>query len=479
MQMPTTTIDLLAIQRGAVTAPAGCGKTHLIAEALKRHRGSKPVLVLTHTNAGVAALRGRLLANSVPSSAYRISTIDGWALRLISTFPQRAAFRKGLLDLKAPGRDYPEVRWTAAKLIHAGHISDVIEASYARLLVDEYQDCSTRQHTLVGLASEILPTCVLGDPLQAIFNFGTDPLADWGTDVCGHFPIVGELSIPWRWVNAGNESLGQWLLQVRKLILRGQAIDLKGAPACVSWVELNGVDDHSKLLRASRIDPPSAGERVLIIGSSMNADSRHRIASSVHGAVTVEAVDLRDLVNFAATLQFDEEDALRSLQSIANFAHSVMSNVNPVELVKRVQTLQKGTHKKGPSETEISALAFVASPLPKTALDLLVEISKESGVRTYRPALVRACIRALQMCSCTDGMSFHQAVIHVREQQRFLGRPLSRRSVGSTLLLKGLEAEVVVVLNAGELDPRNLYVAMTRGSKGLVVCSRKSTLRPS
>jgi hypothetical protein len=34
--------------------------------------------------------------------------------------------------------------------------------------------------------------------------------------------------------------------------------------------------------------------------------------------------------------------------------------------------------------------------------------------------------------------------------------------VGSTLLLKGLEAEISVILNAGGLDARNLYVAMTR-----------------
>jgi len=44
-------IDLLAIGRGTVTAPAGCGKTHLIAETLRRHDGALPILVLTHTNA--------------------------------------------------------------------------------------------------------------------------------------------------------------------------------------------------------------------------------------------------------------------------------------------------------------------------------------------------------------------------------------------------------------------------------------------
>jgi DNA helicase-2/ATP-dependent DNA helicase PcrA len=52
-----------------------------------------------------------------------------------------------------------------------------------------------------------------------------------------------------------------------------------------------------------------------------------------------------------------------------------------------------------------------------------------------------------------------------------LGRPLPKRAVGSTLLLKGLEAEVVVLLNIEGMSAQNLYVALTRGSMKLVVCS--------
>lgn len=47
-----------------------------------------------------------------------------------------------------------------------------------------------------------------------------------------------------------------------------------------------------------------------------------------------------------------------------------------------------------------------------------------------------------------------------------MGRPLARRSVGSTLLLKGLEAEISVILDAEALDARNFYVAMTRLATG-------------
>jgi transposase InsO family protein len=79
-----------------VSDALGCGKTHLIARALTRHSGPKPILVLTHTNAGVAALRGRLDRLQVPRASYRLATLDGWAMRLIATFPGRSGRARAL-----------------------------------------------------------------------------------------------------------------------------------------------------------------------------------------------------------------------------------------------------------------------------------------------------------------------------------------------------------------------------------------------
>ena len=60
---PLMTEDVLptAISGGTITAPAGCGKTHLVAQSIASHSEQElPLLVLTHTNAGVAALRKRV-----------------------------------------------------------------------------------------------------------------------------------------------------------------------------------------------------------------------------------------------------------------------------------------------------------------------------------------------------------------------------------------------------------------------------------
>ncbi|MBU9492052.1 UvrD-helicase domain-containing protein [Burkholderia multivorans] len=461
-------IDLRAIERGTVTAPAGCGKTQLIAHALARHRGNKPILVLTHTNAGVAALRVRLDRAGVPASAYRLSTIDGWAIRLISTFPGRSAHDPEILRLAAPARDYPAIRDAAWKLLQAGHVSEVLKASYAHLIVDEYQDCSVPQHYMIYFLSLILPTCVLGDPMQAIFGLRGNALADWNEHVCAHFPVVGELATPWRWRNAGAEALGQWLLNARRLLAAGQSVDLRsGPPEHVTWMQAVPPNDHAQRLAAARTASPTADGRVLIIADSRNRAAQQNFASQTPGASTVEAVDLQDLIDFASGFDVRSPNALEQLLTLAR---SVMTNVGVAELTRRLESLARGTAKNPPTDAESRALAFRHEPSLTAATALLSELRALPNVRVHRPAILYGVLKALREAS-SGTVPLSEAARRVREENRLLGRPLPKRAVGSTLLLKGLEAEVAVLLNTEGMTAQNLYVAMTRGSMRLVVCS--------
>ena len=62
------------------------------------------------------------------------------------------------------------------------------------------------------------------------------------------------------------------------------------------------------------------------------------------------------------------------------------------------------------------------------------------------------------------------------ERNRHFGRPVSHRAVGSTLLLKGLEADIAVILHPELMERSNLYVALTRGACRLIVCSATAVL---
>jgi len=465
-------IDLRSIARGLVIAPAGCGKTQLITDALARHEGRKPVLVLTHTNAGVAALRGRLDRAGVKPGAYRAATLDGFAIRLISTFPQRAGHNPRIIN--GPRPNYEAIRSAATSLLSAGHVHDVLAASYDRLFVDEYQDCSIRQHALVTWLAQTLPTAIVGDPFQSIFGFGGDPLADWEKEVIAHFPVAGELKKPWRWINAGAADLGDWLLAIRNSLAKGVPVDLRSAPTGVEWIQLDGRQDDALRLRAAAVDAPG-DTKVLIIGDSTDPPGQRRFARLVDGAVTVEAVDLRDVTHFGRTFDVTVPGALGD---VANFAENLMSAFSADDLVRSVAAARSGTLGRALSDIEQNAIEFEGARTLASVSGLLAAISRAGGVRCYRPAVLAATQRALQLAADAGGPSFHDATVTIREQSRLVGRPLAKRSVGSTLLLKGLEAEVSVVLNAGALNVRNLYVAMTRGSRRLLICSRSPILNP-
>jgi hypothetical protein len=146
-------------------------------------------------------------------------------------------------------------------------LKQALRASYDRLIVDECQDYMLPQFGIVYYAANGLPTCVLGDPMQAIFDFA-GKLAHWDKHVCKYFPVIGELTTPWRWTNAGTEAFGLWLLEVRRRLIAGGAIDLRAAPQEVTWVHLDGTDDFRRRLEAARTRVPGGDGSVLIIADS-------------------------------------------------------------------------------------------------------------------------------------------------------------------------------------------------------------------
>ena len=76
--------------------------------------------------------------------------------------------------------------------------------------------------------ADLFPCRILGDPLQAIFDFEDGKPVDWNASVYPTFDCLGELDTPWRWKQAEAHELGAWLKEARKKIELGQKIDLVG-----------------------------------------------------------------------------------------------------------------------------------------------------------------------------------------------------------------------------------------------------------
>lgn len=156
--------NLAKSQRGLVVAPAGCGKTRLIAQAVNYDQDRQ--LVLTHTHAGVSAILNHLNTVGVSLSRVRVTTIDSFALRYANAFPDLSGWHAR----EPKGDQWLEIHTAAERAFQCRAVRRVLRITYRGIYVDEYQDCSAAQHALVRTLAGILPCRILGDPLQAIFR---------------------------------------------------------------------------------------------------------------------------------------------------------------------------------------------------------------------------------------------------------------------------------------------------------------------
>jgi len=231
--------DFASQSRGLGVAAAVCGKTELIARAVAENKTSRQ-LVLTHTHAGVRALRDRLRLKAADPTGYCIDTIAGFSLRYAASFPVLSECN---VEEPCSHEDWLNVYKAAARSLRYRHVQRVLQRSYGGLFVDEYQDCTKMQHQLIMVLAELLPVRIVGNPLQGIFGFSKDdPLVDWSCDVYPVFNRLPDLKTPYRWRNK-NEALGRWLTDARTLLMSGDPI--KVAPnGPVSWVQLGDAHTH-------------------------------------------------------------------------------------------------------------------------------------------------------------------------------------------------------------------------------------------
>ena len=118
--------------KGYVVAPAGYGKTHLIALAVNESKNRQ--LILTHTFAGVHALKKKLQILDVSSSKYQIDTIASFTLRLCLAYPKTSGW-----NIEKPaGIQWNDLYNSGIKLLEKEFIKRIIRNSYIGVYVDEY-----------------------------------------------------------------------------------------------------------------------------------------------------------------------------------------------------------------------------------------------------------------------------------------------------------------------------------------------------
>lgn len=474
--------SVLANYQGAgyVVAPAGYGKTHLIAESTAHSTGRQ--LILTHTYAGVDALRRRMRTLGVNNQRYRIDTIASWALRLSLSYSGTSGW-----DEERPA---DSERWNAlyqalSGLLDHTFIRRIVCASYDGLYVDEYQDCSAEQHGIILKLARDLPVRVLGDPLQGIFDFGGQNSVDWARDVEGGFECLGVLNVPYRWMNAGTDDLGRWLHDVRTRLEQDQPVNLNvGRPAEVTFTQ---ADAHSQALirsqaNACRYFGCERGHTLIAIhkGSQDYKAKCHTLSRNLGGKFSsIEEVEGKDLFSFIRKLDRAQAGGDRLKEAIT-FAKRCMTAVqqNLPAGTARGEYVNIQANTRNPKVAR-EANAYLATLDSSAIKDFLLALKQTQGVGIVRRDLFYRAIGVLDKAVLHPELSLTEAADKFHNEFRHKGRPIRHsRLIGTTLLVKGLEFDHAIVLDAASLSKKELYVALTRGARSLTIISTRSVLNP-
>ena len=448
--------DLFALGTAAVVAPAGHGKTEIIANVAAL---SGRALILTHTHAGVHAIRSRIKRLGIPHTRVAVDTIAGWCMRYAHAFPGVAQPPDGMPQT---GEQWNQLYRGATWALGVKAIRGVVAASYDRILIDEYQDCHGLQHHLAVELSSIVPTLIFGDPMQGIFEFAGATL-NWDDEIHPGFPFAGTLETPHRWAGK-NPDLGQWIAETRLKLMRGEVIDLSDPR--ISYRESDDAFDMGTLFEG--ID----GKEGNFAAIHCNKTICYRLAKAANGGYqAIEEIAANRLRDFASTWD-RATDGTGRLHAFTTLIKDCF-------------------HKKPIVEGEAPDPGDAA--LQQAMRDLVPALDQGNGAeavtqmfglarrrprwKLYRNELWRDAERTATEVSAGRTETMTAATLNIRQRVSNSGRRLSKRTVSTPLLLKGLEFDHVVIpdathfANERQAQAKLFYVAISRATRSLTISS--------
>jgi len=466
--------EFVSKNKSIVIAPAGYGKTHTISESILYTEGKQ--LILTHTHAGVASIKEKLNKLGVRKYTFNVETITSYAQKYAHSFCTKVE----MPNQDSPKEYYPFIVKEATRLIKTKPISDILVNSYTGLFVDEYQDCTLIQHELILAISNLIPTRLLGDYLQGIFDF-TGDLVDLENDTMFKDFNVNryELTTPWRWKDS-NYNLGADLKKIREKLINSEEIKLNTFES-IEYIAINQQDLRDfRSQYYTKIWSLFNEESLLIIHpDSTNIYARLSFIKTFNNRFRlIESID--DKSFYTISKEIDEA----SIENIPILVKSICLKVFNKTAVNNWFNNNGLKNKTKPSDKKL--LEPIKVLMESTIKEGLVNYAKLSEVLTkisdlpnficYRKELFKSICHAL-VNARREKVLVHKAMQDDRNKTRMVGRKIYGKCIGTTLLTKGLEFDTVCILHAERFTcPKNLYVALTRASKRLIIISQQSTI---
>jgi DNA helicase-2/ATP-dependent DNA helicase PcrA len=205
----------------------------------------------------------------------------------------------------------------------------------------------------------------------------------------------------------------------------------------------------------------------------------HSIAQKLNGAFSsMEEVESKDLLKWATKIEqcIGPERAM----AVVDFASCCMTRVSTeLRSIRKIfaSGRQKFSKKLKHLDVAIALNNVADSNDLMHILDVCTVVQSIQGPAIYRHELWYDMQKAIREFGAGDYTSLSDAAWSVRDKGRIFGRRVYHRTISRTLLVKGLEFDHAIVLDATCLNAKELYVAMTRGSKSLTILSPSPVLQ--
>lgn len=481
MDRPAINIEsFLSANKSMITAPAGHGKTHTIVDCLEQYKyEGKKILILTHTHAGIASIIEKIVSRNIPSKYYEITTICSFALNITTSYIPERYF---------PDDSDMEKRYRAAllysiQLLKAKPIESVMQARYAHIIIDEYQDCDITQHQLVETLAESVSVHILGDDMQGIFDFNGDAVNINGDMFREYHENSQKLTTPWRWINAGNIELGEDIIKIRSHLENALSVNLALFPS-ISYVPTNIGDlyaEESKIKSViKKLLSKAYKENVLIIHpQSFRKESRIQILKRLYNLGMIESIDDKNYYETTNSLEINRDDTL--IKSIIEFIKDtcVASNLGAWFHHDGTRINKRDVKNKIKKEAlETASQNLIKAPSARNIVEYIKFIQQEFSCRIIRTDFYHTILNVLiqayeRKISCPESLKMN------RDNARHIGRQLKGKCIGTTLLTKGLECHTVLILEADKFDsPKHFYVAISRACNKLIIAAPSPNLTP-
>ena len=315
--------------------------------------------------------------------------------------------------------------------------------------------------------------------IQMVFGFRDDPCVTWETIRTDFDVLASSLREPWRWRRPGcNAELGDWLVEVRRQLEANGRLEVANE-APITWVPHPNAGDITQVWAAACAKAGARDETVVAILKW--ATKCKPLAQRLGGRwPVVERFDDPDLVRLGGRLA--NADGPTVAEALVEFVAERMTGVG-TELRPMIESIKagRGTSRFSKNRGHADRLdALAKQPTPANALEWLeCVLAHRADWWLYRRECVFQLRAALRECGGPSFTSLPDAVAAARTRARHRGRQTHRRTIGTPLLVKGLEFDHAVLLwEPDHLSVEGLYVALTRASKSLTIVSRSRTLIP-